>query len=201
MRERSSSVRCARWMVRAGLPTPVSTPSPRKEPKPAATRDTFRPSRSYRRSSMRSRLLPVIAAGGIADGRRIAAVLMLGAEGVWIGTRFLATRECGVSDADKAAVINATTDDTILTDVYDIARSTPWPTGVSGRAIRDEFADRWHGRDEESGDRARESPGPRPRQVGRQARGHWAGEHRTSSTSVSMPPTSSSCSRALPARS
>ena len=74
---------------------------------------------------------------------------MLGAEGVWIGTRFLATHECGVSDAHKAAVIDATADDTILTDVYDIARRTPWPDDVSGRAIRDAFADRWHGNDDE----------------------------------------------------
>ena len=46
--------------------------------------------------------VPVVAAGGIADGRGIAAALMLGADGVWMGTRFLATRECGVSDAYKA---------------------------------------------------------------------------------------------------
>ena len=46
--------------------------------------------------------VPVVAAGGIADGRGVAAALMLGAEGVWIGTRFLATHECGVSDTYKA---------------------------------------------------------------------------------------------------
>ena len=40
--------------------------------------------------------VPVIAAGGIADGRSIAAALMLGADGVWLGTAFLATKECGV---------------------------------------------------------------------------------------------------------
>jgi nitronate monooxygenase len=122
--------------------------------------------------------IPVLAAGGIADGRAIAAALMLGAEGVWIGTRFLATHECGVSDAHKAAVIAATTDDTILTDVYDIARSTPWPEDVSGRAIRDAFADRWHGHDDELRAMVREEAhAPRDRATPvSEARGHWAGE-------------------------
>ena len=50
----------------------------------------------------------MVAAGGIGDGRGIAAALMLGAEGVWIGTRFLATAECGVSDAYKSRVLAAT---------------------------------------------------------------------------------------------
>jgi len=93
--------------------------------------------------------VPVIAAGGIADGRGIAAALMLGAEGVWIGTRFLATRECGVSDAYKARVVAATGDDTVLTDVFDIAGGMPWPDGVSGRAIRNRFSERWERREEE----------------------------------------------------
>ena len=89
--------------------------------------------------------LPVVAAGGIADGRGIAAALMLGADGVWIGTRFLGTRECGVSDAYKARVVAATS----LTDVFDIAVGMPWPEGVSGRAIRNRFVERWQGREEE----------------------------------------------------
>ena len=72
--------------------------------------------------------LPVIAAGGIADGRGIAAALMLGAEGVWLGTRFLATHECGASDAYKARVIAATGNDTVLTDVFDIAAGIASPT-------------------------------------------------------------------------
>jgi nitronate monooxygenase len=93
--------------------------------------------------------LPVVAAGGIADGRAIAAALMLGAEGVWIGTRFLGTRECGVSDSYKARVVAAATDDTSLTDVFDIAAGMPWPEGVSGRAIRNRFVERWQGREDE----------------------------------------------------
>ncbi|MDQ1383788.1 MAG: nitronate monooxygenase, partial [Actinomycetota bacterium] len=89
--------------------------------------------------------VPVVAAGGIADGRGIAAALMLGAEAVWIGTRFLATDECGVSDAYKARIMEATGDDTVLTDVFDLALGMPWPDGVSGRAIRNDFVDRWDG--------------------------------------------------------
>lgn len=93
--------------------------------------------------------VPVVAAGGLADGRGIAAALMLGAEGVWIGTRFLGTTECGVSDAYKARVVAATGEDTMLTDVFDIATGMPWPDGVSGRAIRNRFAERWDGREDE----------------------------------------------------
>lgn len=112
---------------------------------------------------------PVLAAGGIADGRAIAAALMLGAEGVWIGTRFLATHECGVSAPHKASVIDASGESTILTDVFDIATRTPWPPGVSGRALRDAFADRWHGH----GDELQQQRAIPP------ASGHWAGEGST----------------------
>lgn len=102
--------------------------------------------------------VPVVAAGGIADGRGVAAALVLGAEGVWIGTRFLATREAGVSDAYKRRVIAASADDTVLTDVFDIASGVPWPDGVSGRVIRNEFSQRWEARESELA--------------------VWAGEHR-----------------------
>lgn len=93
--------------------------------------------------------VPVIAAGGIGDGRGIAAALMLGAEGVWIGTRFLATDECGVSDAYKARVIASTGNDTVLTDLFDLAIGMKWPEGVSGRAIRNKFVERWESREDE----------------------------------------------------
>lgn len=59
--------------------------------------------------------IPVIAAGGIADGRGFAAALMLGAEGVQIGTRFLVAHECGVHQNYKDKVIKASDIDTILT--------------------------------------------------------------------------------------
>jgi nitronate monooxygenase len=91
----------------------------------------------------------VIAAGGIADGRGIAAAMMLGADGVWLGTRFLATRESGVSESYKARVIAATGADTVLTDLFDLAVGMAWPDGVSGRAIRNQFVDRWANKEDE----------------------------------------------------
>src|SRR6476646_1721620 len=93
--------------------------------------------------------IPVVAAGGIADGRGMAAALMLGAEGVWIGTRFIATAESGVSDAYRGRVIDATADDTVLTETFDIATGMPWPEGVAGRAVANRFAARWHGHENE----------------------------------------------------
>ena len=91
---------------------------------------------------------PVIAAGGIADGRGIAAALMLGADGVWLGTRFIATTESGVSDAYRNRVVESSADDTVLTDVFDVATGMPWPDGVSGRAISNQFSQRWHGHED-----------------------------------------------------
>lgn len=58
---------------------------------------------------------PVVAAGGIADGRGIVAALALGAIGVWCGTPFLATPESGIDDYQKEALIRATADDAIVT--------------------------------------------------------------------------------------
>ena len=59
--------------------------------------------------------IPVIAAGGIADGRGMAAAFALGAEGVQMGTRFLTVEECTVSDAYKERVLAAKDSDTIVT--------------------------------------------------------------------------------------
>jgi nitronate monooxygenase len=123
--------------------------------------------------------LPVVAAGGIADGRGVAAALLLGAEGVWIGTRFLGTRECGVSDAYKARVVAATADDTSLTDVFDLARGMPWPEGVSGRAIRNQFLERWQGREDELrtwADADREAYASLPPETEADESAIWAGE-------------------------
>jgi len=92
--------------------------------------------------------VPVVAAGGIADGRGIAAALMLGAEGVWLGTRFVATLESGVFAAYRDRVVAASADDTVLTDVFDIVLGRPWPDGVSGRAVTNPFSERWHGRED-----------------------------------------------------
>ena len=89
----------------------------------------------------------VLAAGGIADGRGLAAVLMLGADGVLMGTRFWATEEALVHQAAKARVVAASGDETIRTSVYDIVRQKAWPAGYTGRLMRNEFIEKWHGRE------------------------------------------------------
>lgn len=63
--------------------------------------------------------VPVLAAGGITDGRGIAAALALGAAGVWMGTRFLATREAAAHPRYHAALLQASEDDTVHSSLFD----------------------------------------------------------------------------------
>ena len=91
--------------------------------------------------------IPVVAAGGIADGRGVAAALALGAAGVSMGTRFTASRESLWDQAMKAATLAAGGDQTAQTRVFDIVRGTPWPSIYPGRALRNEFSAHWHGRE------------------------------------------------------
>jgi nitronate monooxygenase len=93
--------------------------------------------------------VPVLAAGGIANARGLAAVLAAGAAGAWVGTAFLACTEGMQPDEHKQAVLRARDADTIYTTVLDIGRGVPWPEEFGGRAIRTGFAARWHGRDAE----------------------------------------------------
>jgi nitronate monooxygenase len=88
---------------------------------------------------------PVIAAGGIADGRGLAAVLMLGAHGALMGTRFYATTEAIGHEAAKERIVAAHGDQTARTRVFDIVRGYPWPEPYTGRALRNRFMDQWHG--------------------------------------------------------
>src|SRR5437763_5396519 len=87
--------------------------------------------------------IPVVAAGGIADGRGLAAVLMLGAEGVWMGTRFVASREWAGAAWAQERVVAAGTDDTVLTRVYDLAGEAPFPEGITHRVVRNELTEAW----------------------------------------------------------
>jgi nitronate monooxygenase len=91
----------------------------------------------------------LLAAGGIADGRGLASALMLGADGVLIGTRFWASREALVNARHHEAIIETNGDGTIRTRVADIARQIPWPEGFTARIRRNAFTRRWHGREEE----------------------------------------------------
>lgn len=93
--------------------------------------------------------LPVIAAGGITDGRGLAAVLMLGAEGAWLGTAFLASPESGYRPEQKQQVLDLDAGDTLLTRSFDIAAGASWPAEVAGRAARNRFGEYWHGREDE----------------------------------------------------
>ena len=93
--------------------------------------------------------IPVVAAGGIADGRGLAAALALGAAGVSMGTRFTATRESLWDQAMKAMTLAAGGDQTEQTRVFDVVRGAAWPAIYPGRALRNAFSARWNGREDE----------------------------------------------------
>ena len=90
--------------------------------------------------------LPVLSAGGIADGRGLAAVLALGAEGALLGTRFMATPEAPIHAKFKQAIVESDGHDTVLTEIPDLASQRVWP-GAMSRARRNEFIERWSGRE------------------------------------------------------
>jgi len=108
--------------------------------------------------------LPVLAAGGIADGRGLAAALMLGAAGVLVGTRFYAAAEALGHASAKARIAAASGDDTLRTTVFDQVRGLAWPKPFTGRAIVNDFTQRWHGREQEL-DRALTAEMPRYREA------------------------------------
>lgn len=91
--------------------------------------------------------IPVLGAGGIADGRGLVAALALGAQGILVGTRFYAAQEALGLDAAKARLVASSGDATVRTRVFDIVRGLPWPAGFTGRAVRNAFTERWHGRE------------------------------------------------------
>ncbi len=77
---------------------------------------------------------PVLGAGGIVDGRGVAAALMLGAEGAWIGSAFLASEEAGILDFQKQAIVDATEEGTTISRAV---------TGKPARIIRSRWTDYW----------------------------------------------------------
>jgi nitronate monooxygenase len=89
--------------------------------------------------------VPVLAAGGIADGRGLAAALVLGAAEALIGTRFVASSQACASPAVKKALVQGHGEDTESSRVHDIAAGVPWPGQYPGRAIKNAFGD--HGGD------------------------------------------------------
>ena len=87
--------------------------------------------------------IPVIAAGGIADGRGLAAALALGASGVLCGTGFFASKESLASVNAKQAALRGSGDDTERSSVFDMARGLDWPSEWNLRTMRNSFTQRW----------------------------------------------------------
>jgi nitronate monooxygenase len=89
--------------------------------------------------------VPVLAAGGIATGRGVAAVLAAGASGVWLGTAFAACPESLISDPALQALLRASGAETVVTSAFDVALGYPWPSQYPERVLRNDFTDRWTG--------------------------------------------------------
>jgi nitronate monooxygenase len=114
--------------------------------------------------------VPVLAAGGIGDGRTLAAALLAGADGAWLGTAFLATPEAvEIGDDHKQAIVSSDGGDTIFTRAYDIASGLPWPAGIGERVRRDSFTDEWSERESELRDRRTEVTPPKSLLYGQSA--------------------------------
>jgi nitronate monooxygenase len=89
------------------------------------------------------------AAGGVGDGRGLAAALMLGADGVMVGSRLWASAEANVGPRMHAAALAANGDDTIRSQVMDLARKLDWPTRFTARVLKNAYTARWHGHEDE----------------------------------------------------
>jgi nitronate monooxygenase len=114
----------------------------------------------------------LVAAGGIADGRGLAAALMLGAEGVLMGSRFWASREASVHPAFQNVAMAADGDATIRTTVVDIARKLDWPKPFTARVMKNRFVNDWHGRETELAEPATQER-EMQRYVGAMQSGAW----------------------------
>jgi nitronate monooxygenase len=90
---------------------------------------------------------PVVAAGGIGDGRGFAAALMLGAQGVALGTRFYACQEAAAHPEAKARIVAASGEDTVRSIVFDISRRNVWPAPYTGRCLKNEHIRKWLGKE------------------------------------------------------
>jgi nitronate monooxygenase len=93
--------------------------------------------------------VPVVAAGGIADGRGLAAMMTLGASGVMLGTRFYASLECDGPEEPKKRICAATNGNSVRSIIFDISRNNVWPAPFTGRCLINDHARRWIGREVE----------------------------------------------------
>ncbi|SCB55460.1 nitronate monooxygenase [Bradyrhizobium shewense] len=93
--------------------------------------------------------VPVVAAGGIADGRGLAAMMMLGASGVLLGTRFYASEEADGAQEAKRRICAASSGSTVRGIIFDLSRNNVWPAPFTGRCLVNDHARRWSGREVE----------------------------------------------------
>jgi nitronate monooxygenase len=93
--------------------------------------------------------MPVVAAGGLADGRGLAAMMTLGAAGVMLGTRFYASTECDGPEEAKRRICAADSGNSIRSIIFDISRNNVWPAPFTGRCLINQHARRWMGREVE----------------------------------------------------
>ena len=93
--------------------------------------------------------VPVAAAVGIGDGRGLAAMMMLGATGVLLGTRFYASIECDGDEEAKKRICAASSGNTVRSVIFDVSRKLFWPAPFTGRALINDHASRWMGREVE----------------------------------------------------
>ncbi len=92
--------------------------------------------------------VPVLAAGGVANGRTLAGVLAMGADGAWIGSAFIATTEASPAlDRAKDLIVASDGSDTVWTRAYDILDGRPWPEGIGERVRANTFTERWDGQE------------------------------------------------------
>jgi nitronate monooxygenase/enoyl-[acyl-carrier protein] reductase II len=96
--------------------------------------------------------IPVVAAGGIADGRGLAAAIALGAQGVNIGTRFLASQEVAIREPWKRAIVDARSEDAVKVEFADAVFPPAEPGGYATlpRTLRTPFVDEWNARPDEA---------------------------------------------------
>lgn len=91
----------------------------------------------------------LLGAGGIGDGRGLAALLMLGADGALIGSRLWASQEALPAPAAKEQAVAASGDDTARSPIFDVLRRKDWPAEYDFRALRNALHRAWEGRESE----------------------------------------------------
>ena len=92
---------------------------------------------------------PVLAAGGIADGRGVAAALALGAAGALLGSRFQATAESLADPSITKAIVEGSGEQTERNSILDVARGSRWPSRYTARTLAHPHLERWRGREDE----------------------------------------------------